>query len=119
MSSAFLGGQKFIAIKPKKLVIADSGISFYTDADGVWKYKNLNRIVTVDLNSFIIDSVQEVSSMAFDTKKTNNIIFLSSGYSAKISLDPEKTFCSSQDRASYYDIGSGDTVFAGIICGDE
>lgn len=119
LSSAFLGGQKFIAIKPKKLVIADSGISFYTDADGVWKYKNLNRIVTVDLNSFIIDSVQEVSSMAFDTKKTNNIIFLSSGYSAKMSLDPEKTFCNSQDRASYYEISSGDTVFAGIICGDE
>lgn len=119
LSSAFLGGQKFIAIKPKKLVIADSGISFYTDADGVWKYKNLNRIVTVDLNSFIIDSVQEVSSMAFDTKKTNNIIFLSSGYSAKMSLDPEKTFCNSQDRASYYEIGSGDTVFAGIIRGDE
>lgn len=119
LSSAFLGGQKFIAIKPKKLVIADSGISFYTDADGVWKYKNLNRIVTVDLNSFIIDSVQEVSSMAFDTKKTNNIIFLSSGYSAEMSLDPEKTFCNSQDRASYYEIGSGDTVFAGIICGDE
>ena len=119
LSSAFLGGQKFIAIKPKKLVIADSGISFYTDADGVWKYKNLNRIVTVDLNSFIIDSVQEVSSMAFDTKKTNNIIFLSSGYSAKMSLDPEKTFCNSQDRASYYEINRGDTVFAGIICGDE
>lgn len=52
----FFGPVKFIAIKPKKLVIADDGIAFYTDND-LLKYKNVNRIVTVDLESFsIIDA---------------------------------------------------------------
>ena len=49
----FFGPVKFIAIKPKKLVIADDGIAFYTDND-LLKYKNVNRIVTVDLESFSI-----------------------------------------------------------------
>ena len=49
----FFGPVKFIAIKPKILVIADDGIAFYTDND-LLKYKNVNRIVTVDLESFSI-----------------------------------------------------------------
>lgn len=49
----FFGPVKFIAIKPKSLVIADDGIAFYTDND-LLKYKNVNRIVTVDLESFSI-----------------------------------------------------------------
>lgn len=49
----FFGPVKFIAIKPKRLVIADDGIAFYTDND-LLKYKNVNRIVTVDLESFSI-----------------------------------------------------------------
>ncbi|WP_294428236.1 hypothetical protein [uncultured Treponema sp.] len=51
-NSAFYGPQKFIALKPKKLVIADDGVAFYTDAYGAYKYKNVNRVVEVDLESF-------------------------------------------------------------------
>lgn len=53
---AFYGPVRFIAVKPKKLVIADDGIAFYTDSEGVLKYKNVNRVVTVDLDSFSMDT---------------------------------------------------------------
>jgi len=53
-TEAFYGPAKFIAIKPKKLVIADDGLAFYTD-ESVFKYKNVNRVVTVDLETFAID----------------------------------------------------------------
>lgn len=48
---------KVIAVKPKKLVIADDGIAFYSDSDGL-AYKNINRVVTIDLEEFVIESVQ-------------------------------------------------------------
>ena len=51
-TKAFYGPQKFIAIKPKKLIISDDGIAFYTDAEGLYKYKNVNRVVIVDLEKF-------------------------------------------------------------------
>ncbi|WP_156011512.1 hypothetical protein [Treponema sp. C6A8] len=61
-NSGFYGPSKFIAIKPKKLVIADDGIAFYTDSLGAYRYKNVNRIVTVDLESFVISGYDMVSS---------------------------------------------------------
>ncbi len=54
---SFFGPEKIIAIKPKELVIADDGRFFFTDALGTYRYKNANRIVTVDLESFSIKSV--------------------------------------------------------------
>lgn len=60
-TEAFYGPAKFIAIKPKKLVIADDGFAFYTDANGAFKYNNVNRVVTVDLESFAID-ISETSA---------------------------------------------------------
>lgn len=69
----FYGPSKFIAIKPKKLVIADEGIAFYTDND-VLKYKNVNRVVTVDLESFAI-STAENTAAKFGEEETNDLIF--------------------------------------------
>lgn len=43
----FFGPQKFIAIKPKKLVIADDGLFFYKDDDDC-KYKNINQVIVFD-----------------------------------------------------------------------
>ena len=63
-NKAFYGPQKFIAIKPKKLVIADDGIAFYIDADGVYKYKNVNRVVVVDLEKF---SEPDIEFESYDT----------------------------------------------------
>ena len=47
------GPTKFIAIKPKKLVFADEGIFVYNDTgdSNKPKYKNINRVVEIDLNS--------------------------------------------------------------------
>lgn len=52
---------KVIAVKPKKLVIADDGCAFYTDSECL-KYKNMNRIVTVDLEDFVVESVQTTTA---------------------------------------------------------
>lgn len=59
---AFRNPAKIIAIKPKKLVIADDGIAFYTDTDGAWYYKNSDRIITVSLDKFAIESISTTNS---------------------------------------------------------
>ena len=62
LSSCFAGPAKFIAIKPKKLVISDDGLAFYTDALGGLAYKNVDRVVTIDLEKFAIESVKATSA---------------------------------------------------------
>lgn len=70
-TKGFYGPKSFVAIKPKKLVILDEGIAFYTDAEGLYKYKNVNRIVTVDLEDFAISGTENVpSSIAFSEDST-------------------------------------------------
>lgn len=65
VDSVFSGPQKFIAIKPKKLVIADSGVAFYTDSDGVLKYKDVSRVVYVDLESLSITESTDIKDVNF------------------------------------------------------
>lgn len=81
--------KKVIAIKPKKLVIADDGIAFYTDKDGVLSFKNINRVVTIDLQTFVIDSIHTTSAK-FDSDISE---YLKSG----ISLDTIRS------GGTYYD----------------
>ena len=52
-TNCLYGPTKFIAIKPKKLVFADEGIFVYNDEvdSNNPKYKNINRVVEMDLNS--------------------------------------------------------------------
>ena len=61
VSDAFYGPEKFIALKPKKLVIAEDGFAFYTNDDGALSYRNVNRVVIVDLEAFAIESCSDVS----------------------------------------------------------
>ena len=70
-SSAFYGPQKFIAIKPKKLVIADNGTAFYTDKGG-YTCKTARRVVTVDLETFAISGSVD-NAAAFETCVSANI----------------------------------------------
>ena len=49
--SYFVGPEKFVAIKPKRLVIADAGTAIYTLADGTLAKKKINRVVEIDLES--------------------------------------------------------------------
>ena len=62
--SAFACPSRFIAIKPKKLVISDDGIAFYTDASKALAYKNLARVVTINLGKFAKESVEIKKSPA-------------------------------------------------------
>ena len=68
------GPKKFIAIKPKKLIIADDGIALYTDAYGALCYKNANRVVTVDLESFAITESSD-ANVNFDGDGTGILIY--------------------------------------------
>ena len=67
-STEFYGPQAFVAIKPKKLVIADNGLAVYTDAYGLFRAKNVNRIVIVDLESFSISDTKEFSDTIYFTE---------------------------------------------------
>ena len=61
-SEYFYGPQKFIAINPKKLVIADDGHAFYIDSNGAWAARNKNRVVEVDLEEFAITAATNTSA---------------------------------------------------------
>ena len=70
-TEAFFGPQKFIAVKPKKLVIADDGVAFYVDTNNALAFKNVNRAVTVDLEAFAIVEAQVTdTSASFEEDKT-------------------------------------------------
>ncbi len=74
-SKYFYGPSKFIAIKPKKLVIADEGYAFYTDNDA-YCFKNVNRIVEIDLETFAFTAVYTAAAFEPDA----NDDFTSSGF---------------------------------------
>ena len=70
--NAFRNPTKIIAIKPKKLVIADDGLFFYTDNDA-WNFKNSDRIIVVDLENFSIESINN-TSVEFENQISQNLI---------------------------------------------
>lgn len=80
----FYGPRKFLAVKPKKLIFSDEGLTFYTDDDNFLRYKNVNRIVYVDLEDF---SIQEVVSPANGVSMTKNI-----NYSLKTGIFEEVNY---------------------------
>lgn len=90
-NSAFVGPTKIIGIKPKKLVIADDGYAFYTDSDMLY-YKNVNRVVTIDLERFVIESVQ-LTKATFDSELTDY-------FKSDSSIDKIRS------GATYYDYGA-------------
>lgn len=139
-SSLYLSGpQKFLAIKPKKLVIADDGVMFYTDDLGAYKYKNVNRIVTIDLENFAGGIKTEVDVKAeFDEKKEGNFVEAVCGFtpiaSASFYKCTGKSKYESLDSASaslFYKNSSGglsavnaasafdSQIFFNIPCGDN
>ena len=63
--------KRFVAIRPKKLIIADDGIALYTDRYGITSFKNINRVVTVDLEKFAISDVADAdATFEKDTEET-------------------------------------------------
>ena len=70
LETSFAGPQKFISVNPKKLVITDSGIAFFTDDNGVTKYKEVNRVVYVDIDDFTIEDSKDMDLQFLDDYKT-------------------------------------------------
>ncbi len=81
-NTQLFGPTKFIAIKPKKLVFADEGIFVYKDTnDYNPKYKNINRVVEIDLdaNPKAIEEENLINTkVSFSKDKENGIQLYSS-----------------------------------------
>jgi len=65
--------QKFIAIKPKELVIADDGYMFWGEGN-VGYYKNLNRAVRVSLGSFAITDITVLDNIKWKFEATSTLM---------------------------------------------
>lgn len=92
-NSHFYGPRRFVAIKPKELVIADSGANLMLpDYDnkktgGFFKH---NRVVKVDLYKFAIDSssIVDLNSISFVAASINTTIgFSTEGYTGATEAD--------------------------------
>ena len=104
---SFYGPTRFIAVKPKKLVIADEGLAFYTD-NNLLRYKNVNRVVYVDLESFAIENIVTLDS--------------SVGLSEDQTLTIQSDSYVSVGECHYFTINgsaSTDSYYVGIPCGDN
>ena len=94
---SFYGPTRFIAVKPKKLVIADEGLAFYTDNE-LLRYKNVNRVVYVDLESFAVEKIVTLDSSVGLSENETSVLKSESSFSVN-----ELTSC----------------FFVGITCGDN
>ena len=78
LNSYFVGPQKIIAVKPKSLVILDTGVAFFTDAEGLLSKRNINRVVEINLEKLSMETAvkNEISSgyviSDFPETKLNN-----------------------------------------------
>ena len=80
-NSYFVGPEKFIAIKPKKLAISDAGMFFYTNDNGVLAKKKANRVVEIDLETLSMET-------ATKTDIVNDYI---SSYSCEVYIESADT----------------------------
>ncbi len=74
-SNSFLGPMRFIAVKPKELVVADFGVNVWLADDkkkinGGMKFHS--RAVSVDLASFAIRDICEFTNFNFDNPNANS-----------------------------------------------
>lgn len=104
---SFYGPTRFIAVKPKKLVIADEGLAFYTD-DELLRYKNVNRVVYVDLESFAVEKIVTLDSSVGLSENETSVLKSESSVSV-------------EDLSYYTKNGSDSTscFYVGITCGDN
>lgn len=105
---SFYGPTRFIAVKPKKLVIADEGLAFYTD-NNLLRYKNVNRVVYVDLENFAVEKIVTLDSSVGLSENETSVLTSNSLISVGHYFD------------YYTENGSGstDSFYVGISCGDN
>lgn len=105
---SFYGPTRFIAVKPKKLVIADEGLAFYTDNE-LLRYKNVNRVVYVDLENFAVEKIVTLDSSVGLSENETSVLKSDSSISVSESV-------------RYYTenvLGSTTSFYVGITCGDN
>lgn len=105
---SFYGPTRFIAVKPKKLVIADEGLAFYTDNE-LLRYKNVNRVVYVDLESFAVEKIVTLDSSVGLSENETSVLKSESSVSVN-------------EQFSYYTKNGSDSTscfYVGITCGDN
>ena len=105
---SFYGPTRFIAVKPKKLVIADEGLAFYTDNE-LLRYKNVNRVVYVDLENFAVEKIVTLDSSVGLSENETSVLTSDSSISVSESV-------------TYYTEnvpGSTTSFYVGITCGDN
>lgn len=104
---SFYGPTRFIAVKPKKLLIADEGLAFYTDNE-LLRYKNVNRVVYVDLENFAVEKIVTLdSSVGLSENETSVLISSSPIFVTEFGYYTEN---GSDSTTSFY---------VGITCGDN
>ena len=92
-NSHFYGPRRFVAIKPKELVIADSGANLMLpdyDKQQTGGFFKHNRVVKVDLYKFAIDSssIVDLNSIPFVAASINTTIgFSTEGYTGATEAD--------------------------------
>lgn len=134
LNNYFIMPQKIVAIKPKKLVILDGGIVFYTDNDCLL-YKNLNRLVEVDLRNFTISgsgiqNMPEFIKTSFE--RTDSITirklkgtycgslqiklepFINDSFSGNIFYEDTREIVSSENETLYYQQDDGEEMNRGF-----
>lgn len=105
---SFYGPTRFIAVKPKKLVIADEGLAFYTDNE-LLRYKNVNRVVYVDLENFAVEKIVTLDSSVGLSENETSVLTSDSS----ISVSESVTYYTENVH------GSTTSFYVGITCGDN
>ena len=106
---SFYGPTRFIAVKPKKLVIADEGLTFYTDNE-LLRYKNVNRVVYVDLENFAVEKIVTLDSSVGLSENETSVLTSESS----VSVNKEFSYYYQKNCS-----GSTSCFYVGITCGDN
>lgn len=110
-AEAFFNPVKVIGINSKKLVIADDGTFYYVDGY-YYKFKNINRYVTVDLENFTIESVNNCNDEVFEgdigdnymeVLLTTNLEEILNDIPSLYYIDSDNTTVIEEDSKSYYE----------------
>ena len=91
-SKKFYGAERFVAIKPKELAIADCGANIILPDYKNKKNGNMfqhDRVVTVNLYDFAITNITELNNLDFKRLSISGIISSIDGFSSSYSSDEE------------------------------
>ncbi|WP_308692994.1 hypothetical protein [uncultured Treponema sp.] len=91
-SKKFYGAERFVAIKPKELAIADCGANIILPDYKSKKNGNMfqhDRVVTVNLYDFAITNVTELSNLDFKSLSISGVISYINGFASSYSSDEE------------------------------